>query len=120
MIYLYVKLVLCMARHSYLGKFQELKGTTHQVNLGNSRTEVWHQHSVTPMARKRQDIKKLGTKSKWIRLLQGTARFMHHLSLTQVLRLDLGKEQVSCSPFAYYYIPVKTIDSRVSPAAIHC
>lgn len=65
-------------------------------------------------------MKKLGTKSMWIHLLQETARFRYHLSLTQVLRLDLGKEQVLRSPFAYYYIPVKTMDARVSPAAIHC
>lgn len=118
MIYLYVQ-PMCVARHSYLGQFQELKGT-HQVNLGNSRVEVWHQHSLTPVAHRRSDTKKLGTKSKGICLLEAAERCMHSLSLAQMLGLDLGKEQVSCTPLSHYCIPEKTMDSRVSPAAIHC
>lgn len=89
MIYLYVQL-MSMARHSYLGKFQELKETTHQVNLGNSRAEVWHQHSLTPVTHKRSDTKKPATKSKGICLLKAAAR--SNWSLAQVRRLDLGKE----------------------------
>lgn len=72
------------------------------------------------MAHKRSDTKKLGTKSKGICLLEAAARSMHNLSLTQVLTLDLAKEQVSCTPLTHCYIPEKTMDSRVSPAAIHC
>lgn len=118
MIYLYVQ-PMCMARHSYLGKFRELKGTSLQVNLWNSRAEVWHQHSLTPVTHKRSDTKKLGTKSKGICLQEAAARSMHNFSLAQVLELDLGKEEVSCTPLTHYYIPEKSMDSRVSPAAIH-
>lgn len=65
---------------------------------------------MTAIAHKRLDTDKSDTKCKQIHSWQRPVRFMHHLSLIQVIRLDLRKGLVSTTTDSAVQSLVKTME----------